>query len=207
MHRAKKEGKKNMEGKNKIQIIQESDPKVLGTYLTLRVGKKEIDALIDTGATKSCIQEELAKELELATKNNNPTEITFGNQQKVLVKERAKISFSLESQNHIKYLEEVLLVPNLSERMVLGLPFLIKNTAITDLSAKRIKLGDTWNDMEIKTTGKTINEPDQILLKKAKILRVSEQDEMTKIIETLKQTNPPLGKIITEDTIIIYVRV
>ncbi|MEW6680319.1 MAG: retropepsin-like aspartic protease [bacterium] len=81
-------------------------------------GRIEKEALFDSGATYSCIQPELAKELETVIPLPEPLELgTAKEGEKVIAKERVSLDFHL---NGFRLSDEFMLIPNLSENVIIG---------------------------------------------------------------------------------------
>ncbi len=80
--------------------------------------KSEEVALFDSGATYSCIQPELAR--RLAVREPLPTPKHFGTAEKgrrVTAKERVSLDFKL---NGYTFSDEFMVVPTLTERVIIG---------------------------------------------------------------------------------------
>jgi hypothetical protein len=81
-------------------------------------GRKKVIALFDSGATYSCITPALAK--QLAHCEPLPTPMKFGtakNGEKVTAEECIRLNFYL---NGYRFSDEFMLIPNLSEPVLIG---------------------------------------------------------------------------------------
>lgn len=78
---------------------------------------KEI-ALFDSGATYSCIEKELAEKLEVILPIAEPLELeTAKKGERLEAKERVLLDFHLDGY---RFSDEFVVVPNLSERVIIG---------------------------------------------------------------------------------------
>jgi len=79
---------------------------------------KEVSALFDSGSTYSCIQPLLAKRLEEVVPLPEPMEFeTAKEKEKVEAKERVSLNFYL---NGYRFSDEFMLIPGLSEEVIIG---------------------------------------------------------------------------------------
>jgi hypothetical protein len=77
-----------------------------------------VDAVFDTGSTYSCIQPGLARELETVLSLPEPMEFgTAKKGEKLTATERVAMNFRL---NALRFSDEFMLIPNLSERVIIG---------------------------------------------------------------------------------------
>ncbi|MDZ7289604.1 MAG: retropepsin-like domain-containing protein [candidate division KSB1 bacterium] len=80
--------------------------------------KKEVVALFDSGATYSCIEPQLAKELEHVTPLPEPMDFgTAKNGEKLTATERVGLNFYLLGY---RFSDEFMLIPDLSEPVIIG---------------------------------------------------------------------------------------
>jgi hypothetical protein len=81
-------------------------------------GKKGVVALFDSGATYSCIRPDLAIQLGLAEALPEPSDFeTAKDGEKVTATERVSLNFHLEG---LRFSDEFMLVPHLSEQVLIG---------------------------------------------------------------------------------------
>lgn len=81
-------------------------------------GRKEVEALFDSGASYSCISKELAVRLEVTLLLPEPLEFeTAEKGQKLQVTEVVRLDFHL---NGYRFSDEFMVVPNLAEEVIIG---------------------------------------------------------------------------------------
>ena len=81
-------------------------------------GSKEELALFDSGATYSCIEPALARELGLVERLPEPMNFgTARNGDQLTATERISLNFYLEGY---RFSDEFMLIPDLSERVIIG---------------------------------------------------------------------------------------
>ena len=81
-------------------------------------GREKLTALFDSGATYSCIDSELARRLEIVIPLPQPLESeTAEAGRRISVVERVVLDFWLSGY---RFSDEFFLVPNLSEKLVIG---------------------------------------------------------------------------------------
>ncbi len=81
-------------------------------------GGKEVVALFDSGATYSCIEPQLAKELEQVIPLPEPMDFgTAKNGEKLTSTERVSLNFYLYGY---RFSDEFMLIPDLSEPVIIG---------------------------------------------------------------------------------------
>jgi len=107
-----------------------------GNYITVRIGTNNIDALIDTGAVRSLIDDQTARELKLrvipnATRNAKPLLSANGSE----VETTGHTSVELYLQG-LKVDHKMEVAKNLSPPFILGTDFLSKNQAGIDYAIK-----------------------------------------------------------------------
>ena len=86
--------------------------------LTGSRGSKEVEAIFDSGATYSCIAPELAEELEILTPLPEPMIFGTAEKKRVLKSEKAaRLNFYL---NGYRFSDEFMLIPGLSEEVIIG---------------------------------------------------------------------------------------
>ena len=82
------------------------------------LGSKDELALFDNGATYSCISPELAKELDVVTALPEPKVFrTAKDGEQLTATERISVDFLLEGY---RFSDEFMLIPDLSERVLIG---------------------------------------------------------------------------------------
>ncbi|MBI4488990.1 MAG: retroviral-like aspartic protease [Deltaproteobacteria bacterium] len=89
---------------------------------TIRVvgsrGSQEVSALFDSGATYSCIRPELAQSLETIVPLPEPMDFsTAKDGERVTAKERVSLNFHL---GDYRFSDEFMLIPDLSEPLIIG---------------------------------------------------------------------------------------
>jgi len=107
-----------------------------GNYITVRIGTSNIDALIDTGAVRSLIDDQTARELKLqiipnATRNAKP--LLSANGSEVETTGHAIVELYLQG---LKFEHHMEVAKNLSPPFILGTDFLPKNQAGIDYAIK-----------------------------------------------------------------------
>jgi len=107
-----------------------------GNYITVRIGTSNIDALIDTGAVRSLIDDQTARELKLqvipnATRNAKP--LLSANGSEVETTGHTLVELYLQG---LKVEHKMEVVKNLSPPFILGTDFLSKNQAGIDYAIK-----------------------------------------------------------------------
>ena len=81
-------------------------------------GERKALAIFDSGSTYSCITPELARELETVLPLPEPMEFgTAEKERRVTAKERVSLNFHL---NGYRFSDEFMLIPNLSEPVLIG---------------------------------------------------------------------------------------
>lgn len=81
-------------------------------------GEKEVSALFDSGATYSCIQPELAKQLEVIIPLPEPMDFeTAKEKEKITAEEAIRLDFYI---NGYRFSDEFMLMPKLSEETIIG---------------------------------------------------------------------------------------
>jgi hypothetical protein len=81
-------------------------------------GKKDVVALFDSGATYSCIRPDLAMQLGLTEALPKPLDFeTAKDGEKITATERVSLDFYLED---LRFSDEFMLVPHLSEQVLIG---------------------------------------------------------------------------------------
>lgn len=80
--------------------------------------EKRVLAIFDNGATYSCINPELAKELEIVLPLPEPMEFGTAKEGEVLIaKERVILNFYL---NNYRFSDEFMIIENLPEEVIIG---------------------------------------------------------------------------------------
>jgi len=107
-----------------------------GNYITVRIGTSNIDALIDTGAVRSLIDDQTARELKLqiipnATRNAKP--LLSANGSEVETTGHALVELYLQG---LKVEHQMEVAKNLSPPFILGTDFLSTNQAGIDYAMK-----------------------------------------------------------------------
>ena len=100
------------------------------------LGSKEELALFDSGATYSCISPELARILDVVT--HIPEPMVFGtakNGEQLIATERVSLNFYLEGY---RFSDEFMLIPDLSERVIIGAATLQKWRMKLDFEADEV---------------------------------------------------------------------
>lgn len=98
------------------------------------MGRRQVLALFDSGATYSCIKPDLAGELDLVASLPEPK--VFGTAKDgdhLTARERISLDFILEGYT---FSDEFMLIPGLSERIVIGTATLQKWRMKLDFSAR-----------------------------------------------------------------------
>ena len=86
--------------------------------LTGPLGKKEVTALFDSGASHSCIRPELARELEQSIPVEPPLKISTADEKTYMeVIEEVALHFYIDD---LRFSAEFYLVPGLSEEVIIG---------------------------------------------------------------------------------------
>lgn len=81
-------------------------------------GSDEVTVIFDSGATYSCIQPELAKKLEITTPLPEPMDFGSAKEgERITATERVTLNFYLDGY---RFSDEFMLIPDLSERAILG---------------------------------------------------------------------------------------
>ena len=81
-------------------------------------GEHELDGLFDSGATYSCIDQELAKELETLIPLPTPLPLETAEKGRVVkVRERVTLDFHLDGY---RFSDEFMVIPDLSSRLIVG---------------------------------------------------------------------------------------
>lgn len=81
-------------------------------------GKEEVDAVFDSGSTYSCIRPELAQRLETVLRLPEPMEFSTAEEgRKLIANERVTLNFHF---NGLRFSDEFMLIPGLSEPVVVG---------------------------------------------------------------------------------------
>jgi predicted aspartyl protease len=110
--------------------------------LNIKIGSHQVKALVDTGASKSCISPTMVKKLK-----RHPTELLSGechfltaaNGQKINILGRLELVINIKGLN-IPY--AFLIVENLPHELLLGVDFLKSAHARIDFTANNISFGD-----------------------------------------------------------------
>lgn len=81
-------------------------------------GERKVMAVFDSGASYSCIQPELASELELVLKLPEPMDFTTAKEgERLSATETTRLDFYIDSY---RFSDEFMLVPGLSEPVLIG---------------------------------------------------------------------------------------
>lgn len=81
-------------------------------------GEKAVIAIFDSGASYSCIQPELASELELVLKLPEPMDFTTAKEgERLSATETTRLDFYIDSY---RFSDEFMLIPGLSEPVLIG---------------------------------------------------------------------------------------
>ena len=89
-----------------------------GIKLVGSKGEEDVDAVFDSGSTYSCIQPRYAERLGTIEKLPTPREFgTAEKERKVIAHERITLDFVL---NGYTFSDEFMLIPNLSEPVIIG---------------------------------------------------------------------------------------
>jgi len=81
-------------------------------------GEHELVGLFGSGATYSCLERDLARELEILTPLPSPLSLgTAEDGRTVEVKERVTLDFHLDGY---RFSDEFMVIPNLSSRLIIG---------------------------------------------------------------------------------------
>ncbi len=98
------------------------------------VGEKNVYALFDSGATFSCLRDDIANEIEVPNKLRRPLEVATASEgHYIKIKEAMRADFYYDD---IRLSDEFMIVPGLSEEAIIG---------VNTLQKWRIKL-DFEND-------------------------------------------------------------
>ena len=85
---------------------------------------KNLYALFDSGATYSCINEDRAEELEISTNLHTPMRLATASEHVFMeISQRVTLDFY---KDDIRLSDEFLVVPNLSEEVVIGATTMLK---------------------------------------------------------------------------------
>ncbi|MCU0338546.1 MAG: retropepsin-like domain-containing protein [Spirosomaceae bacterium] len=91
------------------------------------LGEKHLYALFDSGATFSCISPEAVEDLEQLLKLRHPLEVaTAGRDQYLTIEHSTRLDFYF---NEIRLSDEFMVVPDLSEDVILGVNTFQNRTA------------------------------------------------------------------------------
>ena len=107
-----------------------------GNDITVRIGNNNIDALIDTGAVRSLIDDHTARELKLQVippKTANAKPLLSANGSEVKTTGHTTVELYL---NGLKVDHDMEVAKNLSPPFILGTDFLSKNQAGIDYAIK-----------------------------------------------------------------------
>jgi len=81
-------------------------------------GRVKENALFDSGATYSCIQKEIAEELETILPLPEPLKLrTAKKEEELIVNEAVRLDFHL---NGYRFSDEFMVIPDLSEKVIIG---------------------------------------------------------------------------------------
>jgi predicted aspartyl protease len=99
-------------GRNAMAIIQKE------IELAGSKGKEKAIALFDSGATYSCIKREVAEKLGIVELLPKPLELVTAKEgEKLIAKERVSLDFYL---NGYRFSDEFIIIPELSEKVIIG---------------------------------------------------------------------------------------
>lgn len=138
------------------------------------VGKKKINALIDTGATSSFIQEPLIREMGLNTqikKTGKKVKLADGNIQPLTGIIDVDIGIKTK-QGDNKYQTELIILQGKGPPLILGFPFFKKNGWILDCQNKEIK--DNRGDIIYCNKANTLDKKED----KEKMIRLESHEEI-----------------------------
>jgi predicted aspartyl protease len=81
-------------------------------------GREKVIALFDSGATYSCIKREIAEKLGIVELLSEPLELVTAKEgEKLIAKERVTLDFFL---NGYRFSDEFIIIPDLSEKVIIG---------------------------------------------------------------------------------------
>ena len=102
-----------MNGEREAMAVIQKELKLVGSK-----GEQELIALFDSGATYSCIDRSLAAELEILIPLRNLLLLETAEAERVMeVREKVVLDFYLDGY---RFSDEFVVIPNLSERLVIG---------------------------------------------------------------------------------------
>ena len=102
-----------MNGEREAMAVIQKELKLVGSK-----GEQELIALFDSGATYSCIDRSLAAELEILIPLRNLLLLETAEAEGVMeVREKVVLDFYLDGY---RFSDEFVVIPNLSERLVIG---------------------------------------------------------------------------------------
>ncbi|KAG0420351.1 hypothetical protein EQH57_0182 [Dictyocoela roeselum] len=117
--------------------------------------------------------------------------VEVANGSTVLISKKCNLQFEILHDKNITYKANFLVLPNLTEILILGMRFLLDNDAVINLKEGSIILDGM--DYEICSSSIKGNPYDDELIAKSKICTI--HDDITQLIKTAKSNNPVLGSI------------
>jgi len=130
-------------------------PLINENFVEIRIGKRIIEALVDSGSSTSIISSELFKQLGVhgqPLKSNQPTVLFSANNNKLPVVGTAEICrLSFTGQTHCLFIShEFKVVQNVSHNVILGMDFLRMNKVILDCERGMMSIDDNLLQVPLK---------------------------------------------------------
>ncbi|KAG0441617.1 Retrovirus-related Pol polyprotein from transposon 17.6 [Dictyocoela muelleri] len=158
----------------------------------MKVGGKNINAMIDTGSVENYIPENVAINYIIPQNELNEEKIAeVANGSTVKIAKYCHLAFNLVEDKNITYKSKFLVLPNPNKILILGMRFLMENDAIINIKDGFVRL-DGY-EYELKQSSMINNHCDDKILNKTKICSI--KDEIKHLIHKTRKQNPEVGHI------------
>ncbi|KAG0420565.1 Transposon Tf2-6 polyprotein [Dictyocoela roeselum] len=172
-----------------------SDPRTL--EMKININNKEMDCLIDTGASFNFIPKHLLNDLTLDSEEiKREIQVETASGESIKCTSLARCEFFLNNDTKCRYKSSFYIFESKSNNIILGMKFLRENDAIINLKDNYINLDN--REYEIGKERSNLDMYEQDIVTKTTVFSINKTDKDFKELKDIMKTkNPKLGHIST----------
>ena len=174
-------------------MMKESETIPKNIEINIKHHNHKINSIIDTGAVYSYINKNLARKLNLKITNLKNTKVEIASGELIDINEETEIVIKIENDKKREYKVKFRLLENKNIETILGMDFLINNSAIINLKDMFINLDE--KEYEISIRKSIVNEFDKSIIEKTNIFKIDENQKQIEFINEIKSNNVKSGLI------------
>ncbi|ORD93876.1 TF29 [Enterospora canceri] len=185
-------GSQAKNAKDNIRMIQEEKIQCQKIGLGGLILEEPIQVVLDTGARLTYIRKEAQEKLKLPIEKVEAT-VHLANGRTVQINEQTETEMELVGISHTRYKVKALVLPGLTEDLIVGLDFMCNNGMVLDLKKGIISV-DGYELLIEEFQDKEASRPENLLVDNLRQV-VREPETLEDVVQGFKATNPILGNI------------